>query len=72
MSVDVLEKPAADETAYRESKPIRPVSIDAGPGPVHATKPTNESKTISRRQKIGKHLRTVFEGHNEFLGWTPD
>ncbi len=29
-------------------------------------------KEIDRKQRIRNLLFTIFEGHEEFLGWTPD
>ncbi len=69
MPADVLEKPvtecetssAATEAVGKRVQPAQPPISNL-----------SESNPTSRRQRIGEHLRAVFEGHNEFLGWTPD
>lgn len=33
---------------------------------------TCEVKVVSLRERIEALLREIFEGHEEFLGWTPD
>ena len=33
---------------------------------------TDELKIMALRQRIEALLRRIFEGHEEFLGWTPD
>ncbi len=37
-----------------------------------AASEANELKLTALRQRIEALLREVFEGHEEFLGWTPD
>ena len=34
--------------------------------------PENEGRPLTRIERVVKGLRKVFEGHEEFLGWTPD
>lgn len=33
---------------------------------------TYEVKVVSLRERIEALLREMFDGHEEFLGWTPD
>jgi hypothetical protein len=46
---------------------------DPGPAIVeHANLETYELRTSNLRQRFEALLRKIFEGHEEFLGWTPD
>jgi hypothetical protein len=34
--------------------------------------PVNEPKPVGVKQRVQDLLVAIFEGHEEFLGWTPD
>lgn len=63
----LLEQPRSAET------PIRRAS---GPGAaadnVRQQTAQHEDEVRTWRQKGAMKLREIFEGHEEFLGWTPD
>ncbi len=52
-----------------EEEPLvetRPAPIRTKPAPVDAPKPAG------RKQRVRDLLVAIFEGHEEFLGWTPE
>lgn len=76
MPADVLETPVAPAGPARQGSATSPIAIEVvRPKRVESQEsisgPSN-SKPASRRQRIAVRLREIFEGHNEFLGCTPD
>ena len=61
MPAELLEKPTTPQVAPREVSRVRP-----------AVSATSERTAVSLSQRIGALLVEVFEGPEEFLGWTPD
>ena len=71
---NLLEKPTTLEDAPREVSRIRPIVTDpirdAARSAQQDVSKTSERKPL--RHRIELLLREVFEGREEFLGWTPD
>lgn len=69
MSTEVIEKPETVQPPPREN---RRSAIDdvLGPGGHGTHRPAESSP--QRTSTIVALLHRIFEGHREFLGWTPD
>ncbi len=74
MLEDVLEKPTAVENAPREVSGVATIVTDAVEHGVRSARQNVSSKRepLRLRQRIEVQLRKVFEGREEFLGYTPD
>lgn len=69
MSTEVLEKTETAPLSQREISNRRSAIDDVlGLG----GRGTRATSTQQRPSKIVRLLHRIFEGHREFLGWTPD
>ena len=46
--------------------------VETIPEPVDEPAPAEEPKPVGWKQRVHNLLVAIFEGHEEFLGWTPD
>ncbi|MGO8795074.1 MAG: hypothetical protein ACLQLC_09645 [Candidatus Sulfotelmatobacter sp.] len=69
MPANVLEKPVTDSATSPVTTEAVGKRVESAQQPISKT---SDSQPVNRHQKMRKNLRAVFEGHNEFLGWTPD
>lgn len=76
MPTDLLEKPVTVEDAPPAVRKPRSAVTDVLGNGRRAVRPpvseTSEHKPSNLQQRIRILLRKIFEGHEEFLGWTPD
>lgn len=66
----VLEKPLVSEAPREISNRRSAIDDVVGPGGRGTRRPAESAQ--SGPSKIGPLLHRIFEGHREFLGWTPD
>ncbi len=70
MPTSLLGEPPTVEKAQGGISTTKPLVQTKQPAPQGISE-GNGCERLSRR-RIGIQLRRVFEGHEEFLGWTPD
>jgi hypothetical protein len=71
MSTEVIEKPETAQQVQRETSNRRSAIGDIlGSGGRSTRRPAESAQ--QRPSKIVALLQRIFEGHREFLGWTPD
>ena len=48
------------------------IAPDVDPLVEEKREPVEEPKPVGWKQRVRELLVAIFEGHEEFLGWTPD
>jgi hypothetical protein len=66
----VVEKPVASEVPHEISNPRSAIDDVLGPGGRGTRRPAESPQP--KPSQIAPLLHRIFEGHREFLGWTPD
>ncbi|MFZ0761827.1 MAG: hypothetical protein WAM69_17920 [Candidatus Sulfotelmatobacter sp.] len=66
------ERPATVEEAPQGNSSAEHLAVQKVQLEAKSSLEGRGSKSLSRRQQIAIQSRKMFEGHEEFLGWTPD
>ncbi len=74
MPANVLEKPTTVESTPPGASRIGSSIVDPLADRARSVQQnlSSERKPLSRRQRINLVLHDIFEGREEYLGWTPE
>jgi len=72
MPSTLLERPAEVEESPQSSLRTKLLTDQTARSGTDKTREPGRDQSLSRRQRMEIQLHEIFEGHEEFLGWTPD